>query len=270
MKSAVFLFLLFFYLYPLPFTLYPTHAQNPGIEVTSVYQVADKDASEGDLLISSDKGLVRATKSLDSRIFGVLQTKPVVVFRNGDESAKPVIRSGTATVNVTTLGGPIKYGDYITSSQIAGKGQKANESGYVLGIAMGSFDGKGAKQIDGPSGKIATGTIPVAIKLEYTGLSGSHFTNQLFGFVGSSFLANVADPKNLGMIIRYIAAGMVLLLGFTFGFLTFSRSIVKSIDALGRNPLAKSAIQFSMFINIALLILTGAIALLASFLLIKL
>lgn len=252
MKLTAFLFLLLFF--PLP-----AFAQNNNIEVTSVYQIADKDASEGDILVSTDKGLVRATVASDSKLFGVLQAKPIVVFRNGDPEAKPVIRSGIATVNVTDAGGPIKYGDYITSSTTAGKGQKASGSGYVLGIALGSFDGK-AK----------TGTVPIAIKIESTGISQSRFTSQLFGFVGSSLLTNISDPKNLGMIIRYIAAGLILIISFTFGFLTFSRSIVKSIDALGRNPLAKSAIQFSMVINITLLMVTAIIAIVAAILLIKL
>lgn len=251
-KLAAFLFLLFFF--PLP-----AFAQNTSIEVTSVYKIADKDAVEGDILVSTDKGLVRATVTSDSKTFGVLQVKPVVVYRSGDPGSKPVIRSGVATVNVTNSGGPIKYGDYITSSTTAGKGQKANESGYVLGIALANFDSKDK-----------TGAIPVAIKVEYTGLDQSRFTSQLFGFVGNSFLANVADPKNLGLIIRYIAAGIIIILSFTFGFLTFSRSILKGVDALGRNPLAKSAIQFSMVVNIILLIVTSLIAIVASVLLIKL
>lgn len=236
-----------------------TYAQNTSIEVTSVYQITDKDAVDGDILVSTDKGLIRAVKLSDNNLFGVLQNQPVMVFRNGDESAKPVVRSGTASVNVTNQGGAIKYGDYITSSTIAGKGQKLAESGYVIGIALGAFDGK-----------TATGKIPVAIKVEYHGNTSPQFASTLFGFVGSSFLENVADPKSLGMIVRYLAAGIIIILSFSFGFLTFSRSIIKSVDALGRNPLAKSAIQFSMVINIVLLIVTALIAIVASILLIKL
>ena len=251
-------------------------AQNPGIEVTSVYQIADKDAVDSDIMITTDKGLVRATKPFDNHLFGILQLKPAVVFRSGQEGTEPVVRSGTANASVTTLNGPIKYGDYITSSEIAGKGQKTVQSGYVIGIAMASFDGKGAQEINGPNGKVAVGIIPVAVKIEFADVTGSSFGNlknfnsSLFNSIGLSLLANVGDPSKFGMIIRYVAAGLVLLLGFTFGFLTFSRSIVKSIDALGRNPLAKNAIQLSMIINIALLVATALVALAAAFLLIKL
>ncbi len=266
------------FLYPNPYTLIPTYAQTPSplsaqtpaLEATSVYEISDKDAVEADIMVVTDKGLVRASKGFDNKMFGVIVNTPILVYRNNDVKGKPIVRSGTATVNVTTLNGPIKYGDYITSSSIAGKGQKASESGYVLGIALGDFDGKGAAQIDGPNGKVASGNIPIAIRVEYAELTNPRFAGRLFGFVGNSFLENVNDPKKFGNVIRYIAAGLIVLLTFTFGFLTFSRSIAKSIEAIGRNPLAKSTIQITMIINIALLVVTGIVGIVASILIIRL
>ncbi|TSC86353.1 MAG: Uncharacterized protein G01um10147_876 [Microgenomates group bacterium Gr01-1014_7] len=246
------------------------HAQTQSLETTSVYEITDNDATESDILVATDKGLTRATKSFDNKMFGVLSEKPLLVYRDSNVKGKPVIRSGVTSVAVTTLNGPIKYGDYITSSSISGKGQKATESGYVLGIAIGVFDGSGAEQVDGPNGKVALGKIPVAIRVEYAELTNPRFAGRLFGFVGSSFLENVNDPKKIGNVVRYIAAGLVVLLSFTFGFLTFSRSIAKSIEALGRNPLAKSTIQLSMIINIGLLVITAVIGIVASVLIIKL
>lgn len=244
------------------------HAQQ-GIEVTSVYEIADKDAVEGDILKATDKGLVRTTIGFDNKIFGVASDQPLLVYRT-ETKGKPVIRSGITQVNVTTLNGPIKYGDYITSSSIAGKGQKTSESGYTVGMALGAFTGDGAPQVDGPKGKIASGKIPVAIRIEYTELTNPRFAGRLFGFVGTAFLENISDPKQLGSVVRFVAAGLVVLLAFTFGFLTFSRSIAKSIEALGRNPLAKSTIQMSIIINIALLVVTGIVGIVASILIIRL
>lgn len=247
------------------------HAQAPGMEVTSIYTVADKDAREGDILVTTDKGLVRSATGFDNKIFGVLQDNPLLVYRNNNiADGKPVVRSGTAQVNVTTLNGPIKYGDYITSSSIAGKGAKASESGYIIGVALAEFSGEGADSIQGPLGSVSLGKIPVAIKIEYAELTNPRFAGRLFGFVGQSFLENVRDPKQLGAVVRYIAAGLVILLTFTFGLLTFSRTITKSVEALGRNPLAKSTIQLSMVINIVLLIVSGLIGIVASILIIRL
>lgn len=243
--------------------------ESRGIEVTSVYEVADKDAMGGDILKATDKGLIRTSIGFDNKVFGVISDSPLLVYRS-EVKGKPVVRSGIAQVNVTTLNGPIKYGDYITSSQIAGFGQKASESGYTVGMALGAFSGEGAPQVNGPKGKVASGKIPVAIRIEYTELTNPRFAGRLFGFIGTSLLENVSDPKQIGLVVRYIAAGLIVLLSFTFGFLTFSRSIAKSIEALGRNPLAKSTIQMTIAINIALLVITGVVGIVASILIIRL
>lgn len=248
----------------------PTYAQSQGLEPTTIYEIQDDQAVEGDILVTDSKGLTRASKSFDNKMFGIIVNKPVLVYQNNNIKGKPVVRSGNATVNVTTLNGPIKYGDYITSSPVLGKGQKAADSGYVLGVALDAFDGAGATQIDGPAGKVASGKIPIAVRVEYAELTTPRFAGRLFGFVGNSFLENVNDPKKFGNVVRYIAAGLVVLLSFTFGFLTFSRSIVRAIEALGRNPLARSVILLSMIINVVLLVVTGVIGIVASILIIRL
>lgn len=254
---ALSLFTFYFLLFPIP-----TLAQTPGIDVSYEYKVTDKDAQDGDILSIQQGGLVRSSKSFDPNIFGVLQTttKPILVYRELDSGDKSVTRSGTAQVNVTALNGPIKYGDYITSSPIAGKGQKSNGSGSIVGVALQDFDGASAQ-----SGKIS-----VAIKIQSTGTSASAFTSSLFTGLGNALLENVSDPKKFTEVIRYMAAGLVVLLSFTFGFLTFSRSIPKSIEAIGRNPLAKNTIQLSMIINIILLVVSGLIGIVASILIIRL
>lgn len=271
-KIFAFLIVLFVLLYPTPYTLYPISAQTTQtIETTTTFAVSDKDAVEGDILSVSSNGLTRPEVSFDNKMFGVIQDNPILVYRDlSITNGKPVVRGGVANINVTTLNGPIKYGDYITSSQIKGKGQKATESGYVIGIALGNFDGKDSPQIDGPRGKVASGQIPVAVKIEYAELTNPRFLGRLFSFLGTALLENVSDPKKFGSIIRFIAAGLVVLLSFTFAFLTFSRSLVKSIEALGRNPLAKNAIQLSMLVNMLLLVATGIIGIVASILIIRL
>lgn len=275
MKKFIVFCLLFLVIFAflLPTTNYQLttiYAQQPqGIEVTSIYQVADTEALEGDILSATEKGLVRSNIGFDNKMFGIITGQPLLVYRT-ETPGQPVIRSGITEVNVTTLNGPIKFGDYITSSQIAGKGQKASESGYVVGIALSSFDGANAPQVQGPRGNVASGKISIAVRIEYAELTNPRFAGRLFGFLGTTLLENVSDPKQAGAAVRVIAAGVILLLSFTFAFLVFARSIPKSIEAIGRNPLAKSTIQFSMIINIILLIVTGVIGIVASILIIRL
>lgn len=270
MKKIVVFVLLFVFLYPIPHTLYPSFAQSQGIEVTSVYEIADTESLEGDILSTTDKGLTRTTIDSDPKIFGVITEQPLLVYRS-ETKGKPVARSGITHVNVTTVNGPIKYGDLITSSTIPGKGQKALPSGPTLGIALAEFKEDQGQRIDGPKGKVASGKIPVAIRIESgSSAGGLAAAGNLLNLIGAGFLENIKDPKKFTEVIRYISAGLVVLLSFTFGFLTFSRSIVKSIEALGRNPLAKSTIQLSMIINIILLVVTGLIGIVASILIIRL
>lgn len=225
-------------------------------EVTTLYQIFDKEAVDGDLLVTSSQGLVRANKSYDSSLFGVFNSEPLVVYRSGEEG-QPVIRSGIAEVNVTNSGGPISLGDYITSSSNPGKGQKATDSGYVIGVALESLDG-------------AEGKIRVAIKIEFAELGTPRFAARLFSFIARALLENVDDPKKIGELIRYIAAGLIVLLSFTFAFLTFSRSVSKSIEAIGRNPLARNTIQLTLILNLLLMVVTAIIGVVASVLIIKL
>lgn len=245
------------------------YAQAQGIEATSVYEIGDPDAVDGDILKASEKGMIRVNIAFDNKMFGVLSEKPLLVYRT-DVKGKPVVRSGVTEVNITALNGPIKNGDYITSSAIAGKGQKAVDSGYTIGVALASFSGEGAPQIDGPRGKVAAGKIPVAIRVEYSELTTPRTANRIFSFIGTALLANITDPKQLGTVIRFVAAGMIILLSFAFAFITFSRSVSKSIEALGRNPLAKSTIQVSMVLNIALLVAIIAVGIGASILIVRL
>ncbi len=248
----------------------PVQAQFQGTDVASVYEIKDKNPTDGDIIVSTSDGLVLATTSYDTHIFGVLKNNPLIVYRSLDQTGYPIVRSGLADINVTTFNGPIKYGDYITASAFPGKGEKALESGYVVGIALQPFNDSSPGNKQNFNGRtINTGKIRVAIRIEYADVTSPKTISRLFSFLGTSFLSNIQDPKQFGMIVRYFAAGLIILLAFSFGFLTFSRSIAKGVEAIGRNPLAKSTIQFSIMINIALLILTGLIGLIASFILIK-
>lgn len=257
-KIIVFIVLSFIVLYPVTCNLFPALAQAQSIDIASIYEIADPEAVDGDILTVTDKGLIRASSPSDTKLFGVLQGKPLLLYREQVENGQPVIKSGIAEVNVTNAGGPIKYGDFISSSASPGKGQKSSGAGMILGIALDTLDASATE-----------GKIPVAIRIELQGTTGTNLS-KIFGLIGISFLQNMADPKQFATVIRFIAAGLVLLLSFTFSFLTFSRSIPKSIEAIGRNPLAKTPIQISIILNIVLLVATGIIGIVASILIIKL
>lgn len=258
-----------YYLLP----IIPAYAQTPtpttdvsqafSADISSVYDVTDTEAIDGDILVSTtDKGLIRATAPYDSHLFGVLQSLPLMVFRRIDNQGKPVARNGTTRVNITTLNGPIKAGDYITSSEIPGKGQKADASGYVIGVALSPFGENDGQKINYQNKQVASGTINVALKIEYAELTTprpSAVGNRMLGAFEAAFFKNVQDPSKFSQVLRYILAAIVVLVSLGVGFLTFSRSIPKGVEAIGRNPLAEKAILFGIILNIIFTVLIAGV-----------
>lgn len=225
--------------------------------VAETYKISDSEAVDGDVLSNSSGSFERATKEYDGNLFGILADEPLVSLRTAGEDQKPIVRSGITMVNVISSNGPIKNGDYLTSSTTPGKAMKATNSGYVLGIAL--------EDLTGNEGKIS-----VAVKIEYAELTAPRSANRLFEYLGKSFLANAKDPEKFGMVVRYIAAGLVLLSSFSFGFITFSKSLPKGVEAIGRNPLAKNTIYLSMALNVGLIAIVGILGIAGALLILRL
>lgn len=237
-----------------------TYAQ---LEIAETFDMP-KDAVDGDILSFSDAGMKLAEREYDDKIFGVIETTPLVAYSRNDSTGLPVVRNGTAEVNVTTINGPIKTGDFITSSSVAGKGEKAEISGYIVGVALQDFNetqGE-AQEYQVPGGiekrQIRVGKINLAIKIEYSEVNTARNANRFLDSINAAFFRNTQDPEKFVNIIRYILAGLAVLISFLIGFFTLARSIPKGIEALGRNPLAHTTIQFGIILNI---IFTVAIAL---------
>lgn len=248
-------------------------AQTTGI--ANVYDIADPDAQDGDILSSIlDKGLVRTTVAYDNHLFGVLQKQPLLVLRRVDQSGQAVSRIGTAQVNVTTLGGEIKPGDYITSSEVPGFGQRAVLSGNIVGIALTSFGEKDGQKITYTVAKepkqLSAGKVVVALQVGYSEISYTKLNLQLLDSFTGALFQNVKDPDKFTMIFRYIAAGLSVVAGFFLGFLTFSRSIPKSIEAIGRNPTAEKSIIFGIILSALFTIITIGLGITAAALILRL
>lgn len=247
----------------------PAWAQIPGVEVTSTYDVTDKETVEGDILITTPKGLIRSNLPSDNRMFGILQNSPVVVFRIATGTDKPVVRTGVADVNVTIFNGPIAQGDYITSSEITGKGQRTEKSGYTIGTALAPFDGSTGEKITYNGKEYVLGKVPVAVRIEYSEISSARSLSRLFDMVGSAFLQDTRVPGKFTEIVKYFVAGVIMLISFLFAFVTFFRSVPKAIEAIGRNPLARNMIYISMVFNIGLIVATLALGIFASIIVLR-
>lgn len=269
MKNKIRSFLLLFLILALAFFLNFQQAfAQPAINIPTTYTITDKDAIDGDILSFDKDGISRANIPYTNRIFGVLQDNPVIVYRTNDDTGDPVMQTGSALVNVTNITGDIKVGDYVTSSSIAGKGQKAAESGYVVGIALSDFASNGQTVSFGGQ-EYNTGTISIALKIEYAEITNARSFNRLFDYFNQFAFESVQNPERASQFFKFVVAAIISLGSIIFSFFIFARSITKSIEAIGRNPLAKTAIQVSIIINAALTILTIIIGLGAAYLIIK-
>lgn len=215
--------------------------------------VQGEDVSDASLVCSGEGGFVECSELYDSSIYGVITDDPAAVFEGGEfEGSRPVMSTGTAVLRVSAVNGAIVVGDLLTSSEIPGVAVKADQDGFVIGAAMEEFD---------PVDSNAEGLILISLNIHPTiGLSGA----------ASSLLTNLGRGLSLPVLnplvsLRYLLAFAIVVIGFTVGFVNFGRVGRAGIEAIGRNPLARRAIQLSVFINIALgiVIIVGSLVIAA-------
>lgn len=251
---------------------FPVSAQ---LEIADTYDLADTEAQPGDILSLRSNGLVRSDNEYDSQVFGIINAEPLAVYRRVDGSGSPISRSGVVNVNVTTANGEIKTGDYITTSTLAGKGQKALASGYAIGVALADYNGDGGTEVDykdfesAQTRKVKQGQVPVAIRIEYAELSTARSANAFLERLNSALFSSVKDPEKFVNVIRYVASGLVTIISILIGLFILARVIPKGVEGIGRNPLARQSIIMYTGINIAIVVIVIIMGIGISLLLLK-
>ncbi len=243
------------------------------LEIAETYDVPE-GAQDGDIVSYKSEGVELSSSEYDEKVFGVIETTPLVAYRRQDNTGLPIVRSGTTSVNVTTANGPIQTGDFVTTSTIPGKGQKSVASGYIIGVALEDFgeqDGE-AVEITLPEGGITQareGSINVAIKIEYAEINTARNSNRFLEALNAALFSNVQNPEQFVNVIRYILAGLAVLISFLIGFFTLARTIPKGVEALGRNPLARTTIQFGIILNIIFTVAIAGVGIVAAIILLR-
>jgi hypothetical protein len=196
----------------------------------------------------SSGSVVTADSTNVGRLFGVVvppSSASISLSGTGDGQVQ-VVTSGTASVLVTTAGGDIHVGDYITVSPIAGVGQKVGSSSTrVVGTAQSDFNGSGEgvtkRTIDDGNSKreVAIGQIPVVIAVSsYTSTDGKQpyaIPNWL------QQLSNTLAGKAVSPI-RIIMAGIILLVALISVTVLLYSAVRNSIISIGRNPLSRGSV----------------------------
>jgi len=153
---------------------------------------------------------------------------------------------GQYDVLVSTQNGPIKTGDFITISSLAGIGMKGGSSQQVvIGKALTSFDGKNAETsttLQGSNGKqtVSLTHIPVNISVAHNPLySAQNNTPGVPNVLGN--LVRLVTDRQVSVFRIYAALGVLSICIIIGGSILFS-GVRNGMVAIGRNPLAKRSI----------------------------
>ena len=206
-----------------------------------------------------------ATQEELQNMFGVVVDRnqlPMTLTNENLENEVFVAVSGTYDVLVSTQGGEIKNGDYVTLSSVNGVAMKAStEEETVFGRAVSNFDGKGItlgrttlKDTAGRDTETVTlGSIPVTIDIRSNPNEKSTKVNvpEPLQRVGLAIAEKEVSPIRIYLslaitIISLIAAIAILYSG-----------VRNSMISIGRNPMSKK----SIFRALLQIILTSALIL---------
>jgi hypothetical protein len=149
--------------------------------------------------------------------------------------------------------GPIKEGDFVTSSNTSGVGVRAMESGQVLGVALEEYT---------PSAPENVGQIYVQLGIK-TSFIDKTASKNLLDTLKNSLTSPFMTPIEA---LRYLLAIAVVFASFVIGFSSFGKITGSSVEALGRNPLAGGAIRRVIFFNFILTFLIMGIGLVIAYL----
>ena len=188
-------------------------------------------------IVVLDKGTYKvSSKSADSNQVGVITLNPSVTLRKSvNQNVYDVNTSGVSLVKASNKNGKISKGDYLTSSDIPGVAVKSTQSEFIIGTASEDFDSE-------------TGVLKMTVEPRYILLNtagGSNLLNVIRQSSQSVFLAPIDS-------LRYILASIVVIASLLFGFSIFGKITGSGIQALARNPLARSSIQTNIIIEFIL------------------
>ena len=212
----------------------------------------------GSIIVISDGQYKAADTTYSSQMYGVVVDAPAIEYRNtSDSSQRPVIITGQAVVRVSSANGVIVKGDYLTSSQNPGVAVKSVQSGYVLGMALENHEDNNPDNI---------GTIPVKVAINFAVVEEAPSANLLQN-VRKAFSSPTLAPLES---FRYLLAAIIALIAFGLGFAYFGRVAYRGVEAIGRNPLARAAIQFSVVMNLGFTLMIMSVGLILAYLILVL
>ncbi len=231
--------------------------------------VASEPVTAGSLVSIENpaaRQVVPANVTNGANLFGVaVSAGGITLSVSQPDSNVAVASTGVAQAFVSTISGEIKAGDRITASLINGVGMKAVSTTKVLGVAQADFtaNSPGASKqtvtVGDQAREVAIGKIPILVQVSEFTPERDRKKTLIPDFVQD--WVNAIAGKEVA-VARIIVAGFVLLAVLITIIVLLYSSTRSSITAIGRNPLAKTAVQGSLYrvLAVAVLVLLAGFA----------
>lgn len=212
-------------------------AQNSDLSV-AVEVPFSGEISSGSLICSSEGGYELCQDEYTPSMYGVHTTIPSAGIEYQDQSGILVVRDGIVKVRASDSNGQIAVGDWVTASSDPGVVQKATRNGFVLGSALEAATAN------------SESLISVALNIHpETRLANAR--SNLFEVMRQGSQTALLEPLNA---LRYFLAALLVVVCVILGLVFYGRLSRSSIEAIGRNPLAKRDIQVALFVQ---MVITG-------------
>lgn len=216
------------------------YGTNTSLQNGMIVKLVDKDTSKVE-------PLTEATLTKMQGVVVAANDATVTVSNNGNKNQVFVATFGHYEVLVSNQNGPIKSGDYITISAIAGVGMKVDSTQpTVLGKATGDFSGTskvaGSAKLKDSTGKevaVSLGRIPVDISISHNPLQKAA-ADGLPSFL--SHASSAVAGKNVSAARVYVSLIILLMSTMVAGGILYS-GVRGGLIAIGRNPMAKKQIM---------------------------
>lgn len=253
----------------------PVFAANPGS--VQGYE-ADGPMDIGTMVQLTDGKVKAVAQDHPQNMFGVVVDRNQLPIAVSDPSIKNetyVAVSGTFNVLVSTQGGSIAKGDYITISSVNGIGMNAGKSDLtVFGRAASSFDGTGVvlgettlKDTSGNNSKaVKIGTVQVTINIQRNPNVQSTKVDvpDWLERMGQQIAEKTVSPVRIYLSLAITAVSLITAL------IVLYAGVRNGIISIGRNPMSKKSIFRALLEVILTSALILIIGLFAVYLLLKL
>jgi hypothetical protein len=242
---------------------------------------AEKSLDDGTIvqLTGKDADQVKVAAQSDlQNMFGVTVNPTQLSLRLSNGKFKHevfVAVSGTYNVLVSTQGGEIKSGDYVTLSSINGVAMKAGtEEKTVFGRAGAPFDGKDVTlatatlkdTAGGANKKVTLGSIPVTIDIRSNPNTKSTKVKvpSFLERVGLAVAEKEVSPIRIYLSMAIAAISLIAAIAVLYA------GVRNSVISIGRNPMSKKSIFRALVEVILTSLLILIVGLFAVYLLLKL